>query len=1179
MELFPGGTPVNHVAHPDEINFTGMGTGAAWFDANADGNLDLYVTNRYAANLLYISDGKGGFVESAAAFGLADVTGDGAGVAVADFNNDGFRDIYLANSKADRLFRNDGGTGFTNITVSAGIDATDESRGTSASWGDFNDDGYVDLYVANHLPKVDAHNASKQDHLYVNNGDETFTDVSNVLSETGNLDGLGFIGAWTDYDQDGDLDIILINDCVVTVPVSNQLFRNDGDTHPTLMWKFTEISAAADVDSCNNGMGIAFADYNRDGNMDFYYSNIGPAVLMQNTGSGFMNSSSVAKVDSQPWPLFSWGTSFFDANLDGWPDLFLALGSLHYAAADDSHHHSNMFFLNNANGTDFSEHSVEYALKDSMRARTVIAGDYDDDGDPDLAIVAYNEEIVIKRNDVIHGNHFLKVDLEGTESNRDGIGARIRVLMGDGTWQSWEVRSGSSLGGGEQITALFGLGGMSYVDSLLVHWPSGAEQLVTNITADQTIRIVEFDHSSSTIDFEDRALALGIDATCGTCGLGNGVSFVDFNGDGWDDLSFGTQTGDSALFYRNDEGSFTKLPALIPTTDKQETLLWFDSDNDGDLDLFVTHFEGPNKYFENTGDLNLIDKTTDAGFPTFSDPSYGVVAGDYDLDGDLDLYVANWSYWPIYPIDFTNYLYKNNGDGTFTDVTVFAGVGDGDELTFCSAFFDFDNDGWPDLYNSQDRPWSNNSMFKNNGDGTFTDVSGSSGTGIGIDAMNVGVGDYNNDEQMDIYITNGPNGNVFFKNNGNETFSDVADQTGTRMHKSTWGGNFVDVDLDSDLDLYVSAMHARATSASDLFINQFPTDTFYTLEPPGMTSDTISSFANAVADFNRDGYPDFAVNNDADGVHPNKFHLWESLTQTNNRWLKVNLHGIESNRFGVGSKIEYFLGGTKLVRYTHCGIAYLAQNSYTEHLGTGTNYMVDSLKVFWPNGHVTKLYDIVTGQTLEVFESDVLFVDVDATGIGSGLSWVDAFTSLGEAIEFASESHIRKIWIAEGTYTPAVAGRDSSFIMFDGLEIYGGFEGTEDSLTQRNVDLYVVSLSGDIGVPMVGSDNAYHVVVVPKDVSECKLSGITISQGQADGVDLNQHGGGILCLGSARAEDVVLADCYSSGEGAAIYGQGWKSYLQVSYVTLESNSSPTGMVVVSRDLSEMLFNGENEIKN
>ena len=261
----------------DDLEDMGLGSGAAWFDYDNDGDLDLYFTMRNGPNKLWQNNG-GTFTDVAAAAGVQDAGRDGSGVAVADFDNDGDKDMYLANSLEDTFFRNNGDGTFTDIIAGSGLESSGNRRGTSASWGDFNNDGFLDLYVAHHEPLqssgIPDDNTQAQDYLYLNNGgDGTFTDVSTHLGV--GREGHSFIGAWNDYDNDGDLDIYKINDCPFDGTDTMRLWRNDGGTDGVSDWTFTQVAEATQSDWCQNGMGIAVGDYDRDGDLDYYYSDNG----------------------------------------------------------------------------------------------------------------------------------------------------------------------------------------------------------------------------------------------------------------------------------------------------------------------------------------------------------------------------------------------------------------------------------------------------------------------------------------------------------------------------------------------------------------------------------------------------------------------------------------------------------------------------------------------------------------------------------------------------------------------------------------------------------------------------------------------------------------------------------------------------------------------------------------
>ncbi|TYB79669.1 FG-GAP-like repeat-containing protein [Bizionia myxarmorum] len=470
--------------------------------------------------------------------------------------------------------------------------------------------------------------------------------------------------------------------------------------------------------------------------------------------------------------------------------------------------------------------------------------------------------------------------------------------------------------------------------------------------------------SISQVNFNNVATDLGLIVTAGNTYLGNGISFCDYNNDGWDDITMATQDNDKLRFYKNVNGTFVLDNLNIPfNNSEQKQVVWVDIDNDGDKDLFVTSNNDGNKLYLNLGNLNFEDITEAAGFPTENFESYGASWGDYDNDGFLDVFISNRSESNNQP----NYFYRNNGDNTFTDVTEEAGFDNDSHMTFCSAFFDYDNDGWQDIYLSSDKYFNQNFLYRNNGDGTFTDVSVESNTAIVIDAMSTTIGDYNNDGWFDIYITNTPtDGNVLFRNNGDGTFTDIGMFSGVRLHSYAWGAVFLDADNDMDEDIYVSCEFdgSNPPYRSSAFFKNQGNNTFENSRNSGFIGDAAKSYSNAIGDFNNDGYPDIAVSN----IHFENMYLWENQGDKTNNWLKVNLTGVQSNRDGIGSRIEISVNGNKQYRYTLCGEGYLAQNSNTQFFGVGTNTSIDYIKVTWLSGIIDYIENVTPNQVLQIRE-------------------------------------------------------------------------------------------------------------------------------------------------------------------------------------------------------------------
>lgn len=309
--------------------------------------------------------------------------------------------------------------------------------------------------------------------------------------------------------------------------------------------------------------------------------------------------------------------------------------------------------------------------------------------------------------------------------------------------------------------------------------------------------------------FTNEAINEGIDITYNpfnsTTYFGGGISFVDFNSDGLDDISVSTYLNGDLKFYQNNGTGFTELSTfsiLTDNTDEVKQISWIDYDNDGDQDAYIISAQGKSILYRNDGSNTFTDVTSSAGLSSFTNyPAYGVAWADINHDSYLDFYIVFWKLSPTY----NNILYKNNGDGTFTDITTSAGVGNMDGISFMPTFIDINNDKYPDLYVVNDKN-TGNRLYKNNGDETFTDISVSSGTNLAMGAMGVAVGDYDNNGFLDIYVSNSPTvGNKLLKNNGNETFTDVSISAGVTFNKIGWGVNFVDYDNDGHLDVYAAS--------------------------------------------------------------------------------------------------------------------------------------------------------------------------------------------------------------------------------------------------------------------------------------------------------------------------------------------------------------------------------------
>jgi hypothetical protein len=488
----------------------------------------------------------------------------------------------------------------------------------------------------------------------------------------------------------------------------------------------------------------------------------------------------------------------------------------------------------------------------------------------------------------------------------------------------------------------------------------------------------------SQIAFEDVASYIGVDYSYGDSEYGGGVSFADFNNDGWDDITYASEDGAQVYFFKNNNGAFNLVTLNgISNTYKTKQVIWIDYDNDGDKDLFATAIEGINQFYRNDGDMSFTNISSTIGFFQTDLFTYGASFGDIDNDGDLDVFISNRTNTEE---NQRNYLYRND-EGIYIDITQSSGIPiqdeDGNEnsqLSFCTIFFDYNKDGFQDIYLANDKIDNINRLYKNLGNGTFEDVSVASGSGIAVNAMTTTLGDYNNDGWFDIYITNtqssqAGNGNVLLMNNADGTFTNVAEETGTTFNSFAWGAVFLDADNDTLLDLYVSGGFDGSIGSflSAAFYHQQNDGTFVIPQNIGFENDTRKSYSNAIGDINNDGKPDIIVCNDIE----NNF-LWENKTVNENNWLKVKLEGVISNRDGIGNTIEISIDGESQYRYTLAGEGYLSQNSFYEFFGTGTATEIDFIKVTWTaTGTTETINNVDVNQAIIIKEGSGILSNTD----------------------------------------------------------------------------------------------------------------------------------------------------------------------------------------------------------
>ena len=494
-----------------------MTGGLALFDYDGDGDVDIYFLNgaplkgtkvdTAPKNALYRNDGSFKFTDVTEQSGAGD-TGFALGVVAADYDNDGAVDIYVNNYGANVLYRNNGDGTFTDVTAQAGV-ANGHKVGASTCFLDMDKDGDLDLYVTNYVEfSYDKHATTTEngyrvylgppyfgptrDNLYRNNGEGTFTDVSEGSGISGHFGtGMGMVCA--DYDNDGDTDIFVAND----ISAGNFLFKNDGTG------KFEEIGlmagAAYDLQGDEQGsMGVDCADYNNDGWLDFYQTSYNKqmAVFYRNiNGRMFEDVSVLTGAGTGTYAPVTWGIGSVDFDNDGDRDIFVACGHIQdmieFYNSTETYFQENVLLMNTGDGkfTDVSKDSGD-GMKVKLSSRGAAFDDLDNDGDVDVVILNSRREPTVLRNDSRNSNHWLEVVLRGVKTNRDGVGARVKVVAGDLT-QIDEVHSGRSYQSHYGMRLHFGLGAREKIDRIEVHWIGGGVDVFEDIVVDQVLTITE----------------------------------------------------------------------------------------------------------------------------------------------------------------------------------------------------------------------------------------------------------------------------------------------------------------------------------------------------------------------------------------------------------------------------------------------------------------------------------------------------------------------------------------------------------------------------------------------------------------------------------------------------------------------------------------------------------------
>ncbi len=1190
----------------------GNGRGAAWGDYDGDGDPDLFLTNRPvwqtgadAENHLFSNDGTDGL----GGWLFPDVSDpdmlDGQysqGAAWGDYDGDGDLDLYQANMSVgaaapNRLYRNDGGGEFTDVAPLFGVD--EDGSGRTVSWVDYDGDGDLDLYLCNDGPN----------HLWRNDGEDPFAPGVWIFTDVAPTDGSG-VGndlytmscAWADFDGDGDQDVYLSNHD----GGANALLRNDGGD------VFTDVAWSWGVAHTGFGVGCAWGDYDGDGLLDLYVSNLGANTLYHRVpGSDSFEAATHESGDGLNDALYGAGVAWADYDNDG--DLDLYLGN-HWPESPDPSSPNRLFRNDgphpvNMGHTLFTDVAPVggYNIADDGSTNGVAWADFDGDGDLDLYLASMTGlPNRLFRNDTpdAAANHWLQIDLATRTANTTGIGAEVRAVVG-GYSMMRRVDGGSGFLSQNSQTLHFGLGAATAVDTLEIRWPTGYVQTMLAVAGDQRLTVDEPGPDtpsfitvsgfalgdSSVVEWTNESASGAVAYRCELSddpsftntldttgwittqthvftGLANGFEgwyrvrardleglvstwsepltivqdaelpsssvlpvVIDFQGVPFDvsftaadtvsgvasvdlyyahqgglPVLFATAGGDSTVIFdfpdgygeyafhtiaADSAGNVEAAPGVADQTVTVTPPQWVniaptdgsgagndgntrgvaftDFDGDGDHDIFISNrvvWDSPgesiNRLLANDGPAGANPDSivfTDVTTPPLDDDGYGqgVAWGDFDGDGDLDLYTSNMQVNQSYPAP--NRLYRNDGGGVFTDIAPAAGVDDGGSGRSVS-WVDFDKDGDLDLYlcnNGQNRLWRNDGQDVGNPDSwLFVDIAPADGSGVGDDQYTMGCawGDFDNDTDLDLYLADydggtnrllrndGPSGDatywvftdvaaamgvddagnglgcswgdfdgdgwldLYLSNDGpNRLFRNVVgggSQAGTEPDAKRDGGsqNFIDVagfydngladgqygsgiawgdyDNDGDLDFYLGAHWPD--SGSEFAVNSlFRNDGPDTLNPDGWTfvniapsngfnlGDGDNTNGVAWADVDDDGDLDLYLASMSGGQ--NKLFRNDAADSLGHNWLHLDLVSMHSNTAAIGARVTLFSAGRTMLREVDGGSGFLSQGSLTVEFGLGAETVADSIIVRWPDGPVQILTDVAANQRMTVTQT------------------------------------------------------------------------------------------------------------------------------------------------------------------------------------------------------------------
>ena len=1039
--------------------------GCTWIDYDLDGDLDLYLTDS-SGNILLRNDGADPVEEGNWLF--VDVTDDtGAGssddtqsAVWADYDGDGDQDLYVVNYEdADLLLRNDKAvpgdpddTSRVFVDVAASVGLGDDGPARGAAWGDFDNDGDQDLYVTRY---------GDTNILYRNDGN-VFTDITadTAVGDAGN----GRHCTWVDFDNDADLDLHVVNYDNGTVTQDSRLYRNDGpDALRSEAWLFVEVADILLANDGTQGASAAWADFDDDGDLDVYLANwddgsantlirndmavahghlyvdltgktsntsaIGARVTVIcgdtvqireiNGGEGFhsqntlraefgLNDAAVVDTLRIAWPS-GLESEYVDVAIDQTlaieepgPDAPTLVEEPLYTSGTTN----SVFWSDESAGgaTAYRVQASESTAFDVLVGDSgwTLATNWVFSGLSDGQTLYYRvrsrdaQSIESRWSDTVvstQDDGFPESTVDPVDGPREALPFDVSFTASDGgsgveTVQLWYQFEG----GAWQLFDTVGSDGSFIFDVPEGEGVYGFYSVAVDYLGNEETAPVAADVSVTTTTARWVNVAPTDGSDIGNDGNGRGAAWGDYDGDGSPDMFITNRplwyTGSDAtnhLFHNQGDGSFTDA-TVSPMDDGGygQGVAWGDFDGDGDLDVYQSNMpvgsDAPNRLFRNDGGGAFTDIGPETGT---DDVGSGRTVSwvDFDGDGDLDLYLCN---------NGRNRLYRNDGedpwspgDWVFTDVapTDGSGVGD-DRYTMGGAWADFDNDGDLDLYLTNYNGGAN-ALLRNDGAGVgdawiFTDVAAAMGVDDSASGLGAAWGDYDGDGWLDLYVTNQGTNRLYHRVAGSELFEDVTDLVGEGLDDGSYntGCGWADYDNDGDLDLYVAS---HWTDQYDWVPNRLFRNDGEDLGSPGGWSFVnvasplgynIGSGANTTAsvwgDYDGDGDLDLYLCNMTGTA--NELYRNDVPEAATNHWLHLDLASKSFNTCAIGARVRCVVGGASMIREVEGSSGFLSQPTLTVEYGLGSAAVADTVEITWPSGTVQTLTGVAADQRLSVTE-------------------------------------------------------------------------------------------------------------------------------------------------------------------------------------------------------------------